>query len=145
MSISQTVTENRVSGKRNAVREYFGHVVTMRDPNKPTKKRQPKSPLQEVFLKRVLEEMGRQGVNPTQLSKRVGAPKQTTLNDILNGADPRLEQVYKTAVALDVPAISLLSEQRTGNIHTLPNVPTISGRMDKAAENKVRDRNKGRR
>lgn len=89
--------------------------------------------------------MGHQGVNPTQLSKRPGAPAQVTINDVLRGADPRLGTVQAFATALEVPPVSLLTEQKLfGNIHTLPSVPTISGLVDKAAANKARDRNKRR-
>lgn len=101
----------------------------MRRADKPLKKRPIKSPLQAVFLKRVQEEMRRQGLeNPTQLSKRVGAPPQTTLNDILSlQADPRLSQIHKIAQALSVSAVSLLTELNvsSGNITALPSVPPI--------------------
>lgn len=112
--------------------------------DKPTKKRPIKSPLQEVFLKRVGEEMKAQGINVSQLAGRVGAPPQTTLNDIVSlQADPRLEQVYKIATALQVPAISLLTELK-GNIHSLPSVPTIAGRIDKSAADKAADKSRRR-
>lgn len=112
--------------------------------DKPTKRRPIKSPLQEVFLKRVGEEMKTQGINVSQLAGRVGAPPQTTLNDIVSlQADPRLEQVYKIATALQVPAISLLTELK-GNIHSLPSVPTIAARIDKSSANKASDRTRGR-
>lgn len=131
----------------------------MRDPNKPTKKREPRSQLQAVFLKRVREEMAAQGLlhqdgrpNVTQLSKRHGAPSQTTINDVMRGADPRLGTVQAFAIALEVASVSLLTEQKfQGNIHNLPHVPTIAGRIDKAAAHndktsahKARDRNRGR-
>lgn len=148
----EILTENRLSCKRNAVKGELRHLVGVPKTDKPTKKKPIKSALQEVFLKRVREEMGAQGLlhqdgtpNITQLARRVGAPPQTTLNDIVSlQADPRLEQVNKIATALEVPAISLLTEKAIGNIHNLPIVPTISGRMDKASANKTRDRNRGR-
>lgn len=152
MSHLEILTENRLSCKRNAVRGDFGHRLGMPRTDKPTKKRPIKSPLQEVFLKRVQQEMAAQGLlhqdgrpNVTKLAGRVGAPPQTTLNDIVSlQADPRLEQVYKIAAALQVPAISLLTEIKVGNIHTLPSVPTIAGQLDKTSAHKARDRNRGR-
>ncbi len=146
MNHLESLTENRLERKRNAVIGKFRHGDGVPRTDKPTKKKPIKSPLQEGFLKRVAEEMKAQEINVTQLAGRVGAPPQTTLNDIVSlQADPRLEQVHKIATALQVPAISLLTELKTtGNIHTLPSVPTISGRMDKTAANKARDRNRGR-
>lgn len=146
MSMPQNLTVNRLERKRNAVFIGFGHREGMPRTDKPTKKKPIKSPLQEVFLKRVQEEMTAQSINVTQLAGRVGAPPQTTLNDIVSlQADPRLEQVYKIATALQVPAISLLTELKTiGNIHTLPGIPTIAGQLDKTRANKSRDRNKSR-
>lgn len=143
--MTQNLTVNRLERKRNAVADDFGHCLGMPRTDKPTKKKPIKSPLQEVFLKRVQEEMTAQHINVTQLAGRVGAPPQTTLNDIVSlQADPRLEQVYKIAAALQVPAISLLTEIKVGNIHTLPSVPTIAGQMDKTAAHKARDKNRGR-
>lgn len=146
MSHLEILTENRLLGKRNAVTVNFGHLLGVPRTSKPTEKKAPRSKLQKVFLKRVQEVMELRSIkNPTQLSKLMGAPSQTTLSDILvKGADPRLETVNAIADALDVPAISLLTEQNLGNIHAFPSVPTISGRIDKAVAHKARDRNKGR-
>lgn len=152
MSHLERLTENRLERKRNAVKGEFGHLSGVRNTSKPTKTREPRSQLQAVFLKRVHEAMKAQGLihddgrpNGTKLSKRHGAPSQTTINDVLRGADPRLETVQAFATALELAPVSLLTEQKLpGNIHNLPGIPTISGRIDKAAANKARDRNKGR-
>lgn len=143
MSHDQSLTENRLHRKRNAVIADFGHREGVRQAEKLVKK--PKSTLQEIFLKRVKEEMKNQGIeNPTQLSKRVGAPPQTTLNDILSlHADPRLSQVHKIAIALDVPAVSLLTEtsgssRPSGNISTLPGVPPIATKSGPKGSRTVR-------
>lgn len=97
-----------------------------------TKTRAPKTKLQEIFLKRVREEMDKQRLNVTALSKRVGAPAQTTLNDIMRGADPRLESVHAIATALGVEAVYLLTEiYSRQNVHKFPSYPQISVPQDK--------------
>lgn len=90
--------------------------------------------------------MDDQQINVNQLAERIGAPPQTTLNDIISRqADPRLENVQKIAVALGVQAISLFTERNVkGNVHQLPGYPTISGRSDNSAAIRTRDRKKRR-
>lgn len=70
-------------------------------------KRQPSSRLQETFLKRVKEEMAKQGLvtkdgpNTNALSKRLGAPKQRTAYGVLyENADPSLKTVEEFANGL---------------------------------------------
>jgi hypothetical protein len=135
--MGKTLPENRYERKRYAVNQDFRQIAVVR---KPGKKREIRSPLQAVFLKRVQEEMANQRINPNQLSKRVGAPRQTTINDVMLGADPRLETVHGIAIALGVPAVSLLTESRTA-VHQLPGYPQIGGAP---AHNGVRDRKKTR-
>jgi transcriptional regulator with XRE-family HTH domain len=111
---------------------------------KPGRKREIRSPLQAVFLKRVDEEMKKQGISRNQLAQRVGAPPQTTLNDVMLGADPRLETVFGFAVALGVAPVSLLTESttQTGIIYKLPVYPKIATASEPATSKKRRDRKK---
>lgn len=77
-----------------------------------TRKKEPKTALQELFLKRVREEMKHRGIPSTNaLANRAGAPRQSTLNDVMNGADPSLETVTKIAFALGVEPWRLLVEE----------------------------------
>lgn len=98
-------------------------------------KKKPKTPLQELFIRRVLEEKGE--LSATAIAGRKGGPKQRTLNDILNGADPRLEAVYRIATALNIPAWQLFLEKadvvrlltpRSDNVSKLPEPPRILDR-----------------
>ena len=131
MSHGEILAENRSESKRYAARRNFGHRLRLM----PAKKKEPKSPLQKIFLKRVQEEMDRQGLTRNKLSERVGAPPQTTLNDIMNGADPRLENVHGIAFALGVAAVELLTEKSlSGTVHIMPNYPRISGHADKKSQ-----------
>lgn len=93
-------------------------------------------------MRRVKAEMERQRLSGNQLSKRVGAPAQTTLNDVLNGADPRLETVWAFATALGVPAVSLLTE--SNNVRQLVRYASIFGQDDNQEAGKGRDRKKRR-
>lgn len=79
------------------------------------------TPLRELFVRRVREEMYAQELSVNALSKRVGAPRQTTLNDVLaKGADPRLETVYQTAFALGVQPWELLVEVNRAGEKIIP-------------------------
>lgn len=76
-----------------------------------TRKWEPKSDLQRVFLRRVKAEMEVQGLSENELARRVGGPKQKTLNDVMRGRDPRLKTVEQIAKALGVmPPWKLLKE-----------------------------------
>lgn len=142
---AESLAENRLESKRNAVKEVSVHRLGVGQPRKPGKQRPIRSPLQEVFLRRVKAEMEKQKLTGNQLAHRVGAPPQTTLNDVLLGADPRLETVYAFATALGVPAVSLLTESvLSGNVHNLPHYPKISGSPDKRIGEKAADRKKRR-
>lgn len=108
------------------------------------KKKEPQSRLQAIFIKRVFEELARQGISQNQLSQRERGPDQKTLNDVLNGADPRLKTVQQIALALDVPAISLLTES-TATIHHLPGYPPIENvEKGEKSHRQDRDRKRGR-
>lgn len=78
-------------------------------------------------MARLKEEMERQQVSGNALSKRVGAPHQRTISDVLNGADPTLTTVHRLAFALGVPVVSLLT-QTSGNVYQLPGYPKIGDR-----------------
>lgn len=93
-------------------------------------------------MKRVQIEMDRQGLSRNQLAKRIGAPPQTTINDVMNGSDPRLETVWGFATALGVPVVSLLTELT--NIRQLVRYPSILGPRDNLEASKGRDRKKTR-
>lgn len=122
---TKSLAENRLQRKRNAVISVSGHLPGVGNARKPGKQRPIRSPLQAVFLRRVRAEMKRQGnLTGNQLAKRFGAPPQTTLNDVLLGADPRLETVHAFATALNLPAVSLLTE--AGIVHEFPGYPTIA-------------------
>lgn len=89
----------------------------------------PETVLGKVFLKRVQEEMAKQGLSRNALSKRAGGPPQTTFNDVMNGADPKLETIHQIATALSVPAWSLFVEsdmvrQRTPERRKIFNFPS---------------------
>lgn len=75
-------------------------------------------------MRRVEAELERQRISRAALARRAGAPSQTTLNDVLNGADPTLETVSKIATALGVMPWQLLVEQQTApqqeKVHRLP-------------------------
>jgi transcriptional regulator with XRE-family HTH domain len=98
------------------------------------RKKAPASVLQEVFLKRLREELERQGLSGNALSRRAGAPAQMTINDVMNGADPRLKTVDQIARALGIPAWHLLTEtvgnkRQDGTVHKFPELyPPIFGR-----------------
>lgn len=99
------------------------------------KKKAPKSGLQSVFVARVLEEMESRGLNPNSLSKRPGAPKQRTLDDVVyGGADPRLSTVQQVADGLGMHPLELLSQSVRGRDKTLqfPRYPDVNqGHADK--------------
>lgn len=141
MSHDVTLAENRLQRKRQTVSTEKGHRYPMR---KQGKRREIRSPLQAIFLKRVEEELQRQGLSRAQLAKRVGAPPQTTLNDVMLGADPRLETVYGVATALGIPAISLLTES-SASLHRLPSYPSISSASSHTPKQKTQDRKKSGR
>lgn len=107
--------------------------------------REIRSDLQGVFLRRVKEELARQQLSQNQLSRRDGAPAQKTINDVLNGADPRLETVQAFANALGVPVVALLLDVRSsGNVHKLPGYPKIGENPTESIGKKEGDRNKRR-
>jgi ribosome-binding protein aMBF1 (putative translation factor) len=105
-------------------------------------KKEPKSVLQEVFLRRVREELDRQGLSENALSKRVGAPPQRTINSTMNGRDPTLATVNAFAIGLGVHPWQLLVDKSAGSgakTHTLPTYPPM---MKMGSADKSRDRKK---
>lgn len=147
MRHDESLAENRLRSKRQTVRTGIGHCSPMK---KTREVRAQLAGLQAVFLKRVQQEMVSQGLvnqdgepNGNALARRHGAPPQTTINDTLRGADPRLGTVQKFANALEVPAMSLLTEA-TANLHRLPTYPQIGSAPAHNSREKSRDRKKSR-
>ena len=66
--------------------------------------------LHELFVKRVKEELDRLELSRSALSKRVGGPPQSTFNEVMNGADPRLTTIGQIATALGIQPCELLQE-----------------------------------
>jgi hypothetical protein len=147
MTHTTNLPENRLERKRYAVRTLVGQRIGV--PSKRSKK--PRTVLQALFIKRVKEEMG--ALSGNELSRRPGGPPQTTFNDVMNGADPRLETVYQIATALNIPAWHFFIERtdlvrlRTGSpteppssVTSLPGYPKMLEHGVKKGETKVRDR-----
>lgn len=105
MSTPQTLTVNRYPVKRSAVSDDFGHGSPV-----AVKRKEPKNVLHKLFLRRVQEEMEKQGLSRAGLARRAGGPSQTTFNDVMNGSDPQLETIHQISTALSVPAWSLFVE-----------------------------------
>lgn len=113
MSHTTRLVVNRLNVKRYAAICGFGQAENMAE----AKKWEPKSDLQRVFLRRVKDELQAQGVSESELTRRVGGPKQKTLNEVMRGRDPRLKTVEQIAKALGVlPPWKLLKddEQTSG-------------------------------
>ncbi len=138
--MSETLAQNRYFCKRYAANFIFGHVLDM-----AKRRKAPKTTLQTVFLKRVQEEMVRQKISRNALAKRVGAPRQRTLNDVMNGADPRLETVFQIATALGIPAWQLMTESasQTSNVTNFP-LSSPLGLSDNIPSHKANDKRKRR-
>lgn len=105
---------------------------------------EPRTNLQRVFMRRVQQEMTRQHIRSRNaLTKRVGAPPQTTFNGVMNGADPTLETVSQIAEALGVQAWTLFIEREASegdspapNVVSLPPSPPPIGLGQQIASNK---------
>lgn len=70
--------------------------------------KKPKTPLQQLFVDRLREELGARGISPTalaELTKSTGHPvAQASMSRILDfKQDPTLEKVYAICEALGVP------------------------------------------
>lgn len=117
---------------------------------RPPKKHE--SDLQTLFVKRVKEEMGDRGISSiTELSGKIGAPPQRTLNAVLNeGVVPGLTVVAGVAAALGVHAWELMAEKAKNqenltNVRKLPErYPSWTAKLHKDRTNgKTRKRNTG--
>lgn len=116
------------------------------------RKKAPKTDTQALFIKRVEEELKRLQISRNELSRRVGAPSQSTLNEILNGAEARLTQIHKIATALGVQVWELFKERQAvgesrqpgNNVRKLPDFPPIIGQQAKPPVIKAHDRKKSR-
>lgn len=87
--------------------------------------RPPETPLQELFIKRVREEMVAQGLSENGLAARIKYLPQRTISDVLNtGKVPKLTTVYQIAIALGVHPWELMRPKdgvaRSGNVSKLP-------------------------
>lgn len=130
------MTSDVISGapltvKRAAAYLQKAHRKRMGRPREK-KPQAPKSKAQAMFIRRVREELGETSV--TALSKRDGAPAQRTINDVLNGADPKLATVQQIADALNIPVWQLFLEKadvvrlltpRDDNVRKLPEPPRM--------------------
>lgn len=111
----------------------------------------PKTHLQALFLKRLVQEMAAQNLNTNSLSKREWAPPQRTIHDVLAGRDPTLETVWRLAIALDVPAHELMREKPEGavsprGVSPLPSYPRILQQPESSyRKKKARDSSNGSR
>lgn len=143
MSHAQSLAENRYQSKRYAVSREKGHLFRM-----AAKVKEPKTPLQALFLKRVQEEMDKRGLSRAGLSGRTGGPSQTTFNDTMRGSDPRLETVYEIATALGIQAWQLLREsadverENVTNVKNFPQPGRMIRKSPKSARKKADDRTK---
>lgn len=111
MSSLQTLAENRYNVKRSAATRLLGHFRGMATSKKNRVSKPHKTTTQTLFVKRVLWELEQRELSVDALSKRVGGPRQKTLDDVIyGGAVPRLTLIHQTAVALDMSAWELLQE-----------------------------------
>lgn len=127
MSTRHSLAVYRYQVKRSAANYPFVHFPVV-PKNARKLRKEAKSPLQEIFIRRVWAELDARGLTPNALAQRVGGPAQKTLDDALKGSDPRLLTVFQTAQALGVQPCDLLQEQNhaasvptsNGKVHQLP-------------------------
>jgi len=118
-----SLTANRLLCQRSDVYPVVRHASGV--PKKPTKPpREPETDLQKLFLARVHEEMGKQGISGNALCLRRNqqgmklGPRQSTFSDAMRSGNPKLETIAKIADALDVPAWTLLVPSELAATHT---------------------------
>ena len=112
--------------------------------------RKPETDSQAMLMRRIQEELDRQQLSEAALA-RVAGMNQKTLNDIINGAVPKLTQVHKIAAGLGLHVSDLFrpsaqsQEITTGKVHYLPKPPPIFAKQQKdrtpgktAVRNKVK-------
>lgn len=123
-------------------------VAEQHKPMKQAKKKAPKTTLQALFIRRVQQEMDARDLSENALCARVGGLKQRTLNDVMNGADPRLETVYKIATALGINPWHLFLEAqdipanvRDRGVLNFPSIPHLAN-SGKLSHRPTRYRNK---
>ena len=123
-------------------------VAEQHNPMKAAGKKSPKTPLQALFLRRVQQELDARGLSQNALCGRVGGLKQRTLNDVMNGADPRLETVYQVATALGinpwhlfVEAEDIPASARGRGVLSFPAIPHLAN-AGKLSQRQARLRNK---
>ena len=143
-----TLADYRYLRKRRAANYENGHLIEMALDKKRLRK-QPKSVLQALFIKRVWEELGERGLSPNALSQRPGGPAQKTLDDALAGSDPRLKTVSEIAVALGIQPWELLMERsdvgrRHGTVTPFPQPPVIIKKTLRATATRALARRKSK-
>lgn len=91
-------------------------------------KRQPRKPetdTQATLMRRIEQELERRQLSEAGLARNAGM-NQKTLNNIINGAVPKLTQVHDIALGLGVTVSDLLSadqlqsQETPTNVHKLP-------------------------
>jgi len=137
----QTLADFRLVRKRRAANVGRWQAMLMPKASKLRRRKPPKSGLQTLLIARVTEEMEARGLNPNALSRRPGAPKQRTLDDVIyGGADPRLSTVQQIADGLGVHPLELLSQAsgaKRDKVFHFPQYPQIkTGKKDKKASQK---------
>lgn len=115
--------------------------------------RKPETETQEVFLKRVQEELEGQHLSRAEVARR-GEMNQKSFNDVMNGAVPKLTQIHKIAKGLGVHVSELFrgkkagathQENLTGKVRYLPRLPKIFGDAPNSrTQGKTSTRNKSR-
>lgn len=146
MNHSQTLAENRYNCKRSAASLAFRHSPgVIRSDRKP--KKTPKTETQALFIERIWEELDNQEITPNGLAQRKNGPKQRTLNDVLNGSEPRLTAVHQIAAGLGVQPWELLKhkegKQTRAKVEQFPSQSPL-GLKDKYAQNKENGKRKRR-
>jgi transcriptional regulator with XRE-family HTH domain len=135
------LTEYRSPVKRYAVYRNIGHLPGMTGRGK-----KPKTTTQEMFLRRVNQELERQQISRNALCQRPGGPTQSTFNEVMNGSDPRLETVHQIATALDVPVWTLLTERLASgkpyNVADFPKPPPPTQAFVHSADRKNKAKRK---
>jgi transcriptional regulator with XRE-family HTH domain len=130
--------------KRSAAKAVIADASSMAT----VRQKPPKTALQKLFLKRVQQEMDAKGLSRNAVASRVGGPPQRTFNDVMNGADPRLETVAQIAYALGLNPWELFIEKtdlrkpNPLNVSQFPDNAAVSGHPDTAIGKKSIDRKK---
>lgn len=150
--MGELLAENRYLRKRSAANSKKSHRDGVAGRTRERRKREPKTPLQALFIRRVGEELHRLGWSVNELgvkSKSLGGAPQRTIADVMSGADPRLETVYQIATALGLPAYQLLTESDgkrqsrfPDNVRELPKPPGMFAPQQKPTKPRTLSRDR---